>query len=133
VSEFISIDHPLSIPVFVDDISGLKAPEKTITEAAIENVERELGIAACQIVLTVGSDQVNSMKRYLIDNRAVCVLRPGSVDSVDKLKKEDWFRDMVESGRYIITNRENSEVDISSTNIRKTLGSSSIKRCFNND
>lgn len=121
ISEFALIDHRLTVPVFVDDFSGLKTPEKTITEAAIENVKKELGIEACRIVLTVGSDQAHSMKPYLDNNRAVCVLRPGSSDSMDILNGESWFNDAIKNGRYIITNRENTEVDINSTSIRKRL------------
>lgn len=126
ISEFEKIDSQLMIPTFVDDISGLKPPEKTITEEVVKNVQTELGIKACNIVLVVGSDQVESMKPHLQSNRAVCVIRPGSTDQIKCLDDQVWFVDAVASGRYIITNRKNPYLDIASASIRNQIDKSML-------
>lgn len=119
VSEFQLQDMDLSIPAFVDDITGSKPPERSISEEAIDTAVHHLGTIASKVILVVGSDQINSMKPHLATNRAICVLRPGSQHLVDESMREQWFRDAVHDGRYILTNRKITERDISSTEVRR--------------
>ena len=121
VLQFTNQESPFTSPAFVDDISGARPPELTITETSVRNIELRLGVEACKVILVVGSDQVASMKQHINDNRAICVKRPGVIDPIDSLYEEQWFSEAVDTGRYIITEREHSGGDISSTDIRNEL------------
>lgn len=126
IQRFIDLKKDLPTPFFVDDISGKEKLECTITESVIKNIKNKLGIVACNVVLTVGSDQIKSMRPYLKNNRAVCVLRPDNYRIIEDVRHEEWFEEMTSRDQLIITDRENTQEDISSTNIRKKLGSVSI-------
>ena len=115
-------DRPshLSIPTYVDDISGRLAKEKQINTFVPETIRRRLGFNATQLYLVVGSDQLMSMEEHLsADGRAVCVLRPGNMDQLQTQLKVAWLTEATESERLIITKRSNMQHDISSTAIRK--------------
>lgn len=121
VLQFTRQDSPFKVPTFVDNVSGARPPELSITETSVHNVERCLGVEACKIVLVVGSDQVASMKQHIQENRAICVKRPGIITPIERLFRERWFSEAVNTGRYIITEREHSGGDICSTDIRNEL------------
>jgi nicotinic acid mononucleotide adenylyltransferase len=121
IAEFLSRDAGTCSQAYVDDISGLKPPERSISKTVTDNVHKQLGITAFNSILVVGSDQIASVRPHLDNNRAICILRPGYADLVNKHFEEDWFLESVKSGRYILAERENSEVDVNSTCIRALL------------
>lgn len=121
ISEFMKFDFQFKAPAFIDDITGRNPPERSISEETITTIEQRLGIQASKALLVVGSDQVASMKPHLEANRAVCVIRPGSIGSVLEYSNEDWFSEAVRQDRYILTERNNRVTDISSTKIRADL------------
>ena len=133
VLDFDKIDYPSTVPIFVDDLSGARPPERTITESAIQNIKKELGMKACQIIIVVGSDQAYSVRPHLKSNRAVCVIRPGNADTITHLKQSRWFRKAESKGQYIISDRANPDLCISSTKIRNNLMQVSIIGGFSND
>ncbi len=77
ISEFVSRSSGTESVSYVDDVTGSKPPEKSISESVIDTVSSRLGIKACSLVLVVGMDQIRSMEPHLDSNRAICVLRPG--------------------------------------------------------
>ena len=113
--------HP-HIPTYVDDISGRTARHEEINPHVPRTIERYLGHSACQIYLVVGSDQILSMEQHLRDdaNRAICVLRPNNLADIKERLEIPWVANAVKSERFIITEREDMDNDISSTAIRKT-------------
>lgn len=121
VDEFLKLRSSTRKVSYVDDITGKSPPERSISEHAIENISTRLGIEACRLILVVGADQIGSMRPHLESNRAVCVLRPGWESVMDQHLSEEWFRDAVEGGRYIFTDRKNNTTDIQSTIIRREL------------
>jgi nicotinic acid mononucleotide adenylyltransferase len=118
VAEFLAHDS-LGVPTYVDDITGSRAPERTISEEVIDTISRRLGITACRSVLVVGSDQVASMRPHLETNRAICVLRPQFEDHLKINIEEEWLRQAIAEGTYMVTTQEDPELVISSTAIRK--------------
>ena len=124
VLEFSRHDPQFLASGYVDDITGVKPPEKSISEAVVENVQRRLGVEACKIVLVVGSDQVASMRPHLDTNRAICIIRPGSESQVSKHFEENWFAEAVANNQYMLSRRQNTDFDISSTDIRARLAGS---------
>ena len=117
--------HP-SIPTYVDTISGPAAGTEQINRFVPQTVQQYLGHAASEIYLVVGSDQLPSMEAHLEHgNRAVCVLRPGNMEEVERQRKLPWVEAAVEEGRFIITGRPNMENDISSTAIRRSVAAES--------
>lgn len=121
VGRFFGLLPSLDIPTFVDDISGSKPPTLTITETAVGNLAARLQIEPARMVVVVGSDQAASMEPHLADNRAVCVIRPGSITPILDLFKARWFQEAVSSGRYVLTDREDPFENVSSTQIRRAL------------
>lgn len=121
VNEFITRESGTSSKSYVDDITGVTPPELSISEEVIDTVSYRLGIKACNLVLVVGTDQINSMQSHLEHNRAICVLRPGSEGVLRDVITEDWFKEVTSENRLLLTSRENIKVDISSTQIRKKL------------
>lgn len=121
ISEFMKFDFQFRASAYVDDMTGMTPPEKSISEEVIDTVERQLGIQASKAVLVVGSDQVASMRPHLETNRAICVIRPGHINKVLYHSNEDWFKEAVNQGRYILTERQNRVKDINSTEIRANL------------
>lgn len=121
VDEFSKLRSSTQGDSYIDDVTGSTPPERSISEHAIENISAHLGIKVCKLVLVVGTDQIGSMRPYLESNRAICVLRPGWESVVERHTDEPWFRDAVESGRYIFTDRRNNTTDIQSTVIRMEL------------
>jgi len=115
--------HP-TIPTYVDDISARLAQEKQINNFVSETIQRRLGFDALRLYLVVGSDQLLSMEAHLSegDGKAICVLRPGSMDEVQERLKISWISDATASERLIITERGNMEQDVSSTAIRRSVG-----------
>lgn len=61
------------------------------------------------------------MEPHLDSNRAICVLRPGYESQLQEVAQDDWFVDAIDTKRLLLTSRENTEIDISSTIIRKKL------------
>lgn len=118
ITEFDAIRSNLDTPVFVDDLTGLTPPERSISDEVIQTVSQRLGLLACQAILVVGSDQIASMRPHLENNRAVCVVRPNYEGYVQEAMQEDWLREAVSEGRYIITTQEDPDLVISSTAIR---------------
>lgn len=118
VNEFALFEPDTRSPSFVDDLTGLTPPERSISEEAISTASLRLGIEVCRVMLVVGSDQVDSMKPHLDDNRAICIVRPGSEKEISERFNEKWFRDAVGDGRYILARRRILDHDISSTQIR---------------
>ncbi len=114
--------HP-TIPTYVDDISARLAHEKQINNFIPKTIQRRLGFDALQLYLVVGSDQLLSMEAHLSEEegKAVCVLRPGSMDEVQERLKISWISDATASERLIITERGNMEQDVSSTAIRRSV------------
>lgn len=121
VNEFTVRDSGTSSKSYVDDITGLTPPELSISEEVIDTMSRRLGIRACNLVLVVGTDQIVSIQPHIEYNRAICVLRPGSESALQNVAVEDWFKEATNESRLLLTSRENIEVDISSTQIRKEL------------
>ncbi len=121
ISEFISRNSATESLSYVDDITGSTPPEKSISESVINNVSDRLGISACSLVLVVGMDQVRSMEPHLDTNRAICVLRPGYESKLQEVAQDDWFIDAVDAKRLLLTSRQNTDIDINSTVIRKKL------------
>lgn len=121
IAEFGAIRSTLDAPMFVDDISGLTPPEKSISEEVIKTVSQRLGVLACQAILVVGSDQIASMRPHLETNRAVCVVRPNYEEHVQEAMRESWLQEAVSKGRYIFTSQEDPDLVISSTAIRNNL------------
>lgn len=115
--------HP-TIPTYVDDISGRLAQEKQINDFVPKTIQRRLGFDALQLYFVVGSDQLLSMESHLSegDGKAICVLRPGSMQEVQERLKISWVSDATASERLIITERQNMKQDISSTAIRRCAG-----------
>lgn len=122
VEEFINC-NALDIPTYVDDITGSRPPERSISDEVIDTATRRLGIEACRTVLVVGSDQVASMRPHLGTNRAICVIRPRFEDYVKVNIEEEWLRQALADGSYMITHQENPELVISSTVIRQQRAS----------
>lgn len=114
VAEFSRIAYTLNTLAYVDDITGVHSPERSITKEAIDTIIRNLGAKACKIAIVVGSDQIASMEPYIESNNVVCVKRPGSPMPV----MQPWLRRAIESGQCTITDRELRERDINSTSIR---------------
>lgn len=123
VSEFLSRDSGTESLSYVDDITGATPPEKSISESVIDTVSDKLGIKACSLVLVVGMDQIRSMEAHLDTNRAICVLRPGYESKLQDVAQDDWFLDAINDERLLLTSRENTEIDVSSTVIRRKLES----------
>ncbi len=121
VSEFLSRDSGTKSLSYVDDITGVIPPEKSINESVMDTVSDKLGIKACSLVLVTGMDQIRSMEPHLYTNRAICVLRPGYKSKLQEVAQDDWFLDAINDERLMLTTRENIEADISSTLIRKEL------------
>jgi nicotinic acid mononucleotide adenylyltransferase len=121
ISEFVSRSSGTEGVSYVDNITGSKPPEKSISESVIDTVSSRLGIRACSLVLVVGMDQIRSMEPHLDSNRAICVLRPGYESQLQEVAQDDWFVDAIDTKRLLLTSRENTEIDISSTIIRKKL------------
>lgn len=121
ISEFVSRSSGTESVSYVDDITGSKPPEKSISESVIDTVSDRLGIRACSLVLVVGMDQIRSMEPHLDSNRAICVLRPGYESQLQEVAQDDWFVDAIDIKRLLLTSRENTVIDISSTVIRKKL------------
>lgn len=121
VSEFLSRNSGTESSSYVDDITGVIPPEKSISESVIDTVSDKLGIKACSLVLVVGTDQIRSMESHLDTNKAICVLRPGYELKLREVAKDDWFLDAISTERLLLTSRENAKVDISSTLIRRGL------------
>lgn len=113
--------HP-DMPTYVDDVSGRLAKHEWINDYVPEVIKRHLGFRAQQLYMVAGSDQLLSMESHLRNgvNKAVCVLRPGSLERVQENLAVPWVAEAVESGRFVITEREDMENDISSTDIRKS-------------
>ena len=111
------------IPTYVDDVSGYLSRNEEINDYVPLTIRRHLGFKACQLYLVVGSDQLLSMESHLSDgvNRAVCVLRPGSLEQVQERLEIPWVAEAVEAERFIITERRDMENDISSTAIRTSV------------
>lgn len=118
VNEFGVYEPRMRSPSFVDDITGLTPPERSISEEAISTAVLKLGIEACRVMLVVGSDQVDSMRPHLDSNRAICIVRPGSENEIRDRLEEKWFRDAVGDRRYMLARRRIASRDISSTQIR---------------
>lgn len=123
ISEFVSRSSGTESVSYVDDITGSKPPEKSISESVIDTVSSRLGIKTCSLVLVVGMDQIRSMEPHLDSNRAICVLRPGYESQLQEVAQDEWFVDAIDTKRLLLTSRENTEIDISSTVIRKKLES----------
>ncbi len=121
VDEFVTRESGTVSNSYVDNITGLVPPERSISEEVIDTVSYSLGVRACNLVLVVGTDQVVSTRPHLEYNRAICVLRPGSEEILGDVIDEDWFKEATRDGRLLLTSRENVEIDISSTQIRKQL------------
>lgn len=119
VSEFTDKESGLLTPSYVDDVTGISPPERTISEEVISTVSRQLGIRACNAILIVGSDQIHSMKAHIDENRAVCVVRPGYLSAIDEHKSQKWFRKAIKSDRLIITEHRDMVSQLSSTSIRE--------------
>lgn len=121
IEEIATQDSPFGhIPTFVDDISGARVGLNEINLAVPETIHRHLGIAAEQLYFVTGSDQLQSMQAHLASdiNRAVCVLRPGHLERIQEVLRQDWVSQAVNQGRYIITERDDMKTDYSSTNLR---------------
>lgn len=118
VAEFASLESDLVAPSYVDDITGCFPPKRSISEEVIETVAQRTGILAANAVLVVGSDQIGSMEPHIESNRAICVLRPGSLEALLQYEDKKWFRNAVYDGRFIVTARTDMATDISSTAIR---------------
>ena len=123
IQEILRQEPILEIPTFVDDISGRLAKAEQINNYVPETVRQQLGFNACQQYLVVGSDQLPSMESHLdnTDNRAVCVLRPGNLERLQEDLSLPWVNEAIESGRFIVTERDDMITDISSTMIRQTF------------
>lgn len=121
VNEFITRDSGTLSRSYVDDVTGNTPPERTISEEVISTVSDQLGLRACNLVLVVGTDQITSMQPHLESNRAICVVRPGYRDKLHDVMSQDWFIDATDRGRLLLTSRENVEVDVSSTAIRRQI------------
>ena len=100
VGEFLDKDAGTVGAAYVDDITGIQPPERSISECAVDTISHRLGIAVCEIVLVVGTDQISSMRPHLDQNRAICVLRPGWESVVNQHSEESWFREAVADERY---------------------------------
>jgi len=111
--------HP-RVPTYVDDVSGRRAGLNEMNDYVVRTVQQHLGYAATQMYLVVGSDQLLSMQSHLRSeaNRAVCVLRPGNLDRIQEHLETPWVAEAVQAERFIITEREDMEHDISSTAAR---------------
>jgi nicotinic acid mononucleotide adenylyltransferase len=115
--------HP-HIPTYVDDVSGRIKHEQIILNSRVPlTVRRHLGFKAQQLYLVVGSDQLLSLESHLSveTNRAICVLRPNNLDEMQERLELPWVAAAVESERFIITEREDMENDVSSTAIRRSV------------
>lgn len=121
VDEFVTRESGTVSTSYVDNITGLTPPERSISEEVIDTVSYRLGVRACNLVLVVGTDQVASTRPHLEYNRAICVLRPGSEEILGDVIDEDWFKEATRDSGLLLTSRENVEIDISSTQIRKQL------------
>ena len=113
----------LGVPVFVDDVSGRTVGLEQINNRVPDTIKRHLGFTACQTFFVVGSDQLLSMEAHLEneENRAICVLRPGNLDNVQKYLSLPWVMKALEAERFFITEREDMINDISSSKIRKSV------------
>lgn len=120
VQEILKKDPVLDIPTYVDDVTGRVVGLEQINDSVPFTIRRRLGFTACQTYLVVGSDQLLSMESHLKNeaNRAVCVLRPGSMEQTEEHLELPWIAEAVDSGRFIITEREDMQNDVSSTMIR---------------
>ena len=118
IGEFLGKESGTISRSYVDDITGIAPPEKSISDEVIDNVSQKLGIRACNLILVVGTDQINSIQPHLVHNRAICVLRPGSERVLQDVQIEDWYKEAICKNNLLITSRENTEVGISSTQIR---------------
>lgn len=126
VREFLERDRSTLSTSYVDDMTGSKPPEKTISEEVVATVSGRLGIKACNLVLVVGADQVGSMQPHLEENRAICVIRPGYEGVLRDMMSQDWFADATRCERLMLTSRKNIELDISSTTIRRQIEASRL-------
>jgi nicotinic acid mononucleotide adenylyltransferase len=114
--------HP-HIPTYVDDISGRTSELRDINAYAPSTIRRHLGFGALQLYLAVGSDQLLSLEPHLEDemNQAICVLRPDNLDELQERLEIPWVAEAVASGRFIITEREDMQHDVSSTELRRSV------------
>jgi nicotinic acid mononucleotide adenylyltransferase len=124
VREFGKMDISTTAPSFVDDITGQKPPERSISEEVIDTVADHLGIQACRAVLVTGSDQISSMEPFVEEGRAICIMRAGYDENVENAMQQKWLRDAVNRGSYIIAPPMNPDLDISSTAIRAAMSNS---------
>jgi nicotinic acid mononucleotide adenylyltransferase len=112
--------HP-HISTYVDDVSGPTARHEQINNHVPVTLSQRLGFQAYQMYLVVGSDQLPTMEEHLDNelNRAVCVLRPGSIESVKESLTTSWVINAMRSNRLIVTKREDMNTDVSSTAVRR--------------
>jgi nicotinic acid mononucleotide adenylyltransferase len=102
----------------IDDISISDRSQRAITDVAINTICGALGIDQSRVVIVVGSDQVTSVRPHLLRSRAVCVLRPGHLNSLTAAFSKKWFRQAVSDGTYLITERSYPYVEPSSSAAR---------------
>ncbi len=113
--------HP-RIATYVDDVSGTADRKELILNGRVPvTIRRHLGFRANQLYLVVGSDQLLSVEAHLKDeiNKAVCVLRPGSLDEIDENLRMPWVADAVETNRIVVTRHQDMVNAISSSAIRR--------------
>ncbi len=123
VSRIASGELPIEgITTYVDDVSGRIVGLNEINRQVPYTLHHLLGLAAEQLYFVTGSDQIRSMEAYLSDpaRRAICVLRPdGGLNAAHRELGLPWARQAIDEGRYIVTEREDMENDISSSAIRR--------------
>lgn len=117
------------VSAYVDDISGRHVGLDEINDVVPRTLHRHLGLAAERLFFVTGSDQIVTMRAHLARaaSRAICVLRPDDgLSAAFAELSEPWAQQAIEEGRYIVTERDNMETDISSTAVRRDLVSSSV-------
>lgn len=116
-------------PTYVDDISGAYVGLNEINQEVPVTLRRVMGLTADRLFFVTGSDQIRSMEAHLAHsaNRAICVMRPdGGLSTASQELSQEWAVQAIEEGRYIITDRENMETDISSTAVRRNASISYV-------
>lgn len=116
-----------SIPsVYVDDITGRDTYRDTVGSEALRTIA-QLGVATTRAVMVVGSDRIDTAETLLPSNAVICVRRPRYMNEVEEgVAKHTWLREAIASGRYIITDPEDSTIVTSSSHIRAELQSEQL-------
>lgn len=94
------------IPILLNDVTCYKKMVTDMTTAAVKDVKKRFDINSNQIVIILGSDNSNTIKKYIKNHKIICVIRPG-------------YPFLCSNNKKLILAERLLEYDISSSQLRK--------------